>query len=75
MCDAQKTTMAATGVVNVDVALASVLLELENISSLDKEQRMIVKAFLDRKGVSLFSQLASVRAIQHFSPFFVFCKI
>ncbi len=38
VCDAQKTTMAATDVDSV-AAIASVLSELESISSLKEEQR------------------------------------
>ncbi len=38
VCDARKTTMAATDVVSV-AAIASVLSELESISSLKEEQR------------------------------------
>ncbi len=54
VCGAQKTTMTATDVVSVDAAIASVLSELESISSLKEEQRTTMKAFLDGKDVFSF---------------------
>ncbi len=57
----QKTTMAATDVVSIDAAIASVLSELESISSLKEERRKKLKASLDGKDVLLLSRLALVR--------------
>ncbi len=56
MC-AQKTTMAATDVVSIDATIASVLSELESISSLKEEQTTTLKAFLD--GEEVFALLPS----------------
>ncbi len=53
--------------VSIEAAIASVPSELESISSLKEEQRMIPKTFLDRKyvltlsfGKSLICQLAPI---------------
>ncbi len=51
VCDAQKTTMAATDVVSINAAAASVLSELESVSSLKEEQRTTLNIFLDGKDV------------------------
>ncbi len=50
-CDVQKRTMATMDVVSIDAAVASVLSDLESISSLKKEQRASLKASLDGKDV------------------------
>ncbi len=65
VCDAQKTTMVATDVVSVDAPIASVLPELESISSLKEEQRMrlkvFLKAFLEKTfSLSLFALFQTV---------------
>ncbi len=46
--------MAAAKEVSMDVALAAVLSELNNISSLREEQRKALKAFLGGKNVFAF---------------------
>ena len=46
-----KTTMAAPKKVSVDAAIASIISELESISSLKEEQRTALKAFLNGKDV------------------------
>ncbi len=61
MFEGQKTTMAATDVVSIDAAIASVLSEPESIPSMKEERRKTLKAFLDAKDVLLLSQLALVR--------------
>ncbi len=47
----RKTTMSATNMVSIDATIASVLSEMESISSLKEEQRTSLKAFLDGKDV------------------------
>ncbi len=46
VCGALKTAMAATDVVSVDAAVASVQSELERVSSLKEEQRKTVCALV-----------------------------
>ena len=46
-----KTIMVVPKKVSVDAAIASVISELESISSLKEEQRTALKAFLDGKYV------------------------
>lgn len=50
--------MPAAEEVSMDAAISGVLSELDNISSLKEEQRMVWKAFLDGKDVSLWSRLS-----------------
>ncbi len=60
--------MAATDVVSVDAAIASVLSELESISSLKEEQRTL-KAFLEGKDVfALLSAGFSKSLIYQLTP-------
>ncbi len=62
MCDAQKTTMAAVPEqVSINAAIASVLSQLDGISSLKEEQRMTLKIFLIEIMFSLVSRLTLVR--------------
>ena len=54
-------TMAAPEEVSADTVMASVISDLESVSSLKEKQRTALKAFIMEKMFSFFLQPASMR--------------